>query len=236
MVVIAWISILSGFASKFGYLSARGEMHFSVMAYVHIITFSAWMLLFTVQLLLIRSNKVKFHKILGIAGAVLAGVMVIVGVMTALASEGRKFGTSAADTAFLSLLLGDLLAFIGPTAGGIVLRKFPSDHKRLMLIGTIALLDAGFARYISPMIATLWSDDYWTFKNFNDGFLSFFTYHMICPFLMIVAIGVYDITTRGRLLTSYVIGVIWYLVVMLTSGWLYFSPTWLEIAKKLIGH
>jgi len=236
MVLIAWVSIITGFTSRFIGLAAAGEMHFSFIAYLHIAIFLGWMILFSIQVLLVRRMNIKLHQKLGKVGASLAIAVVIVGVITALASEHRKYGTDLSDPAFLALLFADLLAFAGPTAAGILLRKSPSEHKRLMLVGTIALLDAGFARYLSSLVASLAGNYYWTYTNFQEGFWPYFYYHILFCFLMIVAVGVYDIFTRGKLITSYVLAVLWYLLIMVSSGWLFFSPHWKEIALKLIGH
>jgi len=69
--------------------------------------------------------------------------------MTALITENAKFGTKYANTAFLSVMLGDMLVFATLSTVGISLRKNPSTHKRLLLIATLILTDAGFGRGIS---------------------------------------------------------------------------------------
>jgi len=235
MVVIAWISIITGFTNGLIGLSRSDGFNFSFAAYIHIVIFLGWMLLFTTQIVLIRQKNIKFHRKLGKVGAVLAIAIVISGVVTSLASESRKFGTSSSDPAFLSLLFADLLAFIGPTIAAIIYRNSPADHKRLILVGTIALLDAGFARFLSPLLVNLIGDNYWMYTNLWEGFWPFFFHHIFFCLLMILAIGFYDIITRRKLITSYVYAVIWYLIIMLSSAWLYFSPRWLEISKMLIG-
>jgi hypothetical protein len=236
MVVIAWVSVITGFTNGFIGLAAEGAMHFSFIAYIHIVVFLGWLILFSIQVLLVRQLNIKLHQKLGMLGAALAIAVVIVGVITSLASEHRKYGTESSDPAFLALLFADMLAFAGPTAAGIVLRKSPAEHKRLMLVGTIALLDAGFARYLSPLVASLAGDSYWMYTNFQEGFWPFFYHHILFCFLMIVAVGVYDILTRGKLITSYVLAVLWYLTIMVSSGWLYFNPSWKAMAIRLIGH
>jgi len=123
MVVIAWVSVITGFTSKFIALAAEDAMHFSFIAYIHIAIFLGWLILFSIQVLLVRQFNIKLHQKLGMLGASLAIVVVIVGVITALASEHRKYGTESSDPAFLALLFADILAFAGPTAAGILLRK-----------------------------------------------------------------------------------------------------------------
>src|SRR5687767_15519245 len=54
------------------------------LVHVHALVFTAWILLFLVQTALIAADRPRLHRRLGVAGAVLAFVMVIVGVMTAI--------------------------------------------------------------------------------------------------------------------------------------------------------
>ena len=108
--------------------------------------FLAGLLLFTIQVILIRKGNFQLHKRLGIAGVVLAVFVFILGVMTALITENVKFGTKFSDPVFVSVMLGDMLVFAGLATAGISMRKNPSAHKRLMLIATLILTDAGFGR------------------------------------------------------------------------------------------
>ena len=71
-------------------------------------------------------------------GAVLAGVMVILGSVTGVVTEQVKYGTPDSDPAFLAVIFGDMLLFGILAGAGIALRKDVSAHKRLMLAYTIS--------------------------------------------------------------------------------------------------
>lgn len=52
--------------------------------YVHVATFTTWVLLFIVQVALVRSRRVAWHRRLGIAGTALGGLIPVIGIATAL--------------------------------------------------------------------------------------------------------------------------------------------------------
>jgi hypothetical protein len=78
--------------------------------------------------------------------------MVVLGLVTAIVTERLKFGTLVSDPRFLSIMFADMIAFGGLIAAGIRLRRSPAAHKRLMLVATLVLTDAGFGRWLSPQI------------------------------------------------------------------------------------
>ncbi|MQA29551.1 MAG: hypothetical protein GEU82_06895 [Luteitalea sp.] len=54
--------------------------------HLHGLVFTSWLLLLLAQTTLVARNRVDWHRRLGIAGAGLSAVMVIVGIMAAIAS------------------------------------------------------------------------------------------------------------------------------------------------------
>jgi hypothetical protein len=236
MISFAWLALLSGFINDAYLLTAAGRFHFPWIVHLHALVYWGWMVLFTAQLLYIRKNQFQLHKKLGMAGVAMAVMVVIMGIATALITEYVKFGTQYSDPAFVSVMLGDMLVFTGLAASGLYFRKNPSAHKRLMLLSTLILTDAGFGRGLSVWLASLMGKPYWEYSNFSDGFWPFVVRQLSCPFTLILFVGIYDLITRRRLHPAYVLGVLWALSIDVTAGWLYFNDSWLKIATKLIGH
>lgn len=236
MIGFAWIAVLSGFINDIIKLNAEGRLHFPFVVHIHAVIFFGWLLLFTLQVLLIRSGNFQLHKKLGIAGAVLAVFVFTLGVLTALITENVKFGTKYSDPAFVSVMLGDMLVFAVLATVGISFRKNPATHKRLLLIATLILTDAGFGRGISIWLSSFLGKPYWQYSNFEDAFWPFTVRQLSCPFTLIFMVGVYDFITRKRLHHSYLWALLFALSIDLTAGWLYFNNEWLKIATKLIGH
>jgi hypothetical protein len=110
------------------------------LVHVHALVFTVWILLFLVQTTLIAAHRPHLHRRLGVAGAVLAFVMVIVGVMTAMkgARDGWNPGGPYPDSlAFLIVGLVDVLIFAGFVGAGLYFRRRSELHKRLMLLATV---------------------------------------------------------------------------------------------------
>jgi hypothetical protein len=110
------------------------------LVHVHAIVFTVWILLFLVQTTLIAADRPHLHRRLGVAGAGLALVMFIVGVLTAVkgARDGWNPGGPYPDSlAFLIVGLVDVAIFAGFVGAGLYFRRRPELHKRLMLLGTV---------------------------------------------------------------------------------------------------
>lgn len=122
----------------------------SLLMHVHGLVFTAWVLLFFAQTRLIAVHRVDLHMKLGIAGAVLAALVFAVGVATALHAGAlpgfRPSGRTGAQ--FVIIPLTSIALFGGLVGAGIVLRRRASLHKRLMLLGMIAVLGPAIARVV----------------------------------------------------------------------------------------
>ena len=126
---------------------------------------TSWFVLFFVQVSLIARNRLAVHRRLGVAGAMLAGIIVVVGTITALRflranlNVPAGFGPPAPE--FFGFLLFDLYVFGGLVAAGILLRKNRNAHRRLMLLATLSMISPGVVRIpfdqLSPAFAFLGS-------------------------------------------------------------------------------
>jgi hypothetical protein len=120
----------------------------SVIIHVHGAAFSCWILLLITQTSLVSAGRVDIHRRLGIAGFLLACVMVILGVMAATDSLLGNRGPVGRDPKFFYIIpLTDMLIFATLVFFAFRARSNPSAHKRLILVATIALLIAAIARW-----------------------------------------------------------------------------------------
>jgi hypothetical protein len=224
MVALAWIAILRGFGAEVITHVSQHKPAFALIVHVHAVIFVGWLVMFTVQILLVRTKRLSVHKQLGFALVWLAGLMAIIGPATALTVQHRSMADPNSDPAFLSVQFTDILAFVGLTSAAILLRKAPSAHKRLILLGTLYITDAGFARWLADDWIRLVGSGYWGFwiaLYFGSN-------------LLVVLVGAYDLATRRRLHPAYMAGVAWIFAVQMLSMSLYFSPAWLVCAKRII--
>lgn len=142
--------IFMGFARTY-YLRFLSDLPpLRLLVHLHGLVFTAWLVLFFTQVKLIARHDYRTHQKLGIAGAVLAIAVVTIGIVTALAgapdARVRPMGFSGLQ--FLIFPLSGITIFGVCVGAAIALRRRPNLHKRLMLLGMIAVLGPGVARLI----------------------------------------------------------------------------------------
>jgi len=148
MSVVMLAIVVVGFAPTY-FLKGAVFAHLpSLLVHIHGAAFSSWIILFIVQNLLIASRNVRLHRKLGYAGAVLAGCMVVLGVMADTAVI-RRGGVTPTFTTPQFILINDLgVALFGAlVACAVWQRRNGPIHKRLMLIATIAITPQAINRY-----------------------------------------------------------------------------------------
>lgn len=212
------ITVFAGFARTFflrSYFEARPLIP---LLRLHGFVFSSWLVLFLTQTTLVASNRTRIHRRLGIVGAVLATLMVVIGTTTAIirAKVIDVPPGSPPALVFLTIPLGDMLIFAVIVGAGFYFRRRADVHKRLMLLATIAILPAAVARLPIAFIQQV-------------GPLAFFG----LTGLFIVPLLLYDLGTRGRPHRATVLGgsliVLSHplrLIIGNTHAWLAFA-TWL---------
>ena len=112
-----------------------------LLIHAHAMVSTIWLLLLVVQTTLVAAGRTDLHRRLGVAGAVIATLLVVLGVMTAIrgARDGWNPGGPFADSrGFLAVTLGDILLFASFVGAALVFRRKREAHKRLMILGTLA--------------------------------------------------------------------------------------------------
>ncbi|MEQ1735497.1 MAG: hypothetical protein ABL886_03610 [Rhodoglobus sp.] len=210
----AWFVVLTfvGFAPSF-FLRADPEP-LPVHLVVHGVVYSAWVVLFLVQVLLIARGRARWHATLGIASLVLLLLMIPVGfhVVLVKAASGDK-GADEAGFNLAQLSLGFVFAFTG-----IALRRRPHVHKRLMLFATTMLTVAAADR----VAALLALDDVRLFRKALA----------VVPVLALVA---RDAWIRRRMLVLDVasLAVMWLVLWFVVSDILFLRPAGEAVLRRL---
>jgi hypothetical protein len=148
MSIALVITVFAGFAPTYylrPYFTAAPLMP---LLHLHGFVFTSWLVLFVTQTTLIAAHRIDIHRRLGIAGGVIAVLMVLLGVTTALirANQGATPLPGISPLSFLVVPLGDMLVFAILVGAGFYYRRRPDVHKRLMLLATISILAAAIAR------------------------------------------------------------------------------------------
>ncbi|MDQ6620461.1 MAG: hypothetical protein M3Z31_12340 [Pseudomonadota bacterium] len=151
--------------------------------YIHGAAFTGWIVLLLVQASLVANGRTDLHRRIGVLGAVLAALMVVLGTFAALVAARRAtgfVGIPIPPLQFLAVPLFDTVIFAIFVSLGIAQRRNPQSHKRWILLATIEIITAAIARW--PGVATLGPP---AFFGITD--------------LFVIALGVWDWRTRGRL-------------------------------------
>lgn len=225
-VALIWLGIVMGFGGDIQDHVAKHKPAYPLIVHLHAVAFVGWMVVLTAQVLLIRGKRHDLHKRLGIAAMLLAAVMVVLGPATAIITQRANFGRPDSDPAFFAIQFTDILAFVGLVTAAFLQRGKPSVHKRLMLMATIYISDAGFGRWLGGPLHGVFGA-----SLFGQVLADYFA-----NILLFLGIGAYDLITRRRLLPAYIAALAWAFACMLTAEILYPAPWWKPIALKLIGH
>jgi hypothetical protein len=116
---------------------------------VHGLAMFSWISLFLVQSIFIMNGNRRLHMRIGVAGAVLAGAMVILGSVTAILStryspEGYQVFGGAKF--FLATMLGEMLAFGTLVAIAVIYRRRAEIHRPMMLLASLMIISGSLGR------------------------------------------------------------------------------------------
>lgn len=120
---------------------------------VHGAICTAWIVLVVVQPWLVMRGNRALHRRLGWASLLLAlGVAgtSVYGALLAGIRDGGFMGPPFAPELFVLVPFLDATFFAGLVTAGVVARKRPAAHKRLMLLATLSMCQAAFVR-IQPV-------------------------------------------------------------------------------------
>ncbi|HVG33946.1 MAG TPA: hypothetical protein VM911_12735 [Pyrinomonadaceae bacterium] len=218
MAVAFVLTVFAGFARTYYLRPYFGTPSLTPLLHLHGIVFSLWLVLLLTQTVLVAAHRTNIHRRLGIAGGVLAVLMVLVGTSTAIirAKIVEVPPGAPSPLVFLTVPLGDMLVFAILVGAGFYYRRRVDVHKRLMLLATISILPAATARLPLAFIQQV-------------GPLAFFG----LADLFIVVCLLYDLVARRRLHRATVLGGIVVVVshplrllIGNTQAWLTFA-TWL---------
>jgi hypothetical protein len=188
----------------------------SGLVHLHGIVMTLWFALFMVQARLIAAHRTDLHRRVGVVGALLAVLVLVVGVTTAIVAAKRGFTPGPPPLVFLSIPLGDMLVFAVLVSLGLLFRRRSDIHRRLMLLSCVGILGAAISRIPLGFIET-------------GGPLTFFGLTDLC----VLACVVFDTVKNRRLHPAFGWGVLFIvasqplrLMLTGTAVWMQFA-TWL---------
>jgi uncharacterized membrane protein YozB (DUF420 family) len=110
---------------------------------VHAVVMAAWFALFVAQMLGVRAGRVDLHRKLGVAAVAIAAAVVLTGVWTVLQAIPRMVSTGETLAQIRPAVFGNaaqLTIFSVLVTVGVVKRRQPAIHKRVMMLASIAIV------------------------------------------------------------------------------------------------
>lgn len=149
MAVAAALVALVGFAPSYYFRAFSDAPPLRGLVHLHGMLATSWLLLFVAQTSLVSAGRTDLHRQLGVAGAVIASLFVVVSYTTAITAArlGVTPPGGPPPLAFLAVPIVTVLSFAVFAALGLPLRRDRETHKRLMLLATMAILPPAFARF-----------------------------------------------------------------------------------------
>jgi hypothetical protein len=128
----------------------------NTLVHIHGAIFVSWIFFLVIQTSLVAIGKVKWHMTLGIFGVIMIPLMAVFGVLT-LFDSIRRNGTDLPPELLLAGDLSNLALFVVLTAWALLVRRNSASHKRLMILGTMAIMGPAIDRWPIPhtIIGTL---------------------------------------------------------------------------------
>jgi hypothetical protein len=131
------------------------------LVHLHGVVMTLWVIFFAAQIRLARSKNIRLHRSLGTAGAALAVMVIVVGLLTAYDSHiVRRTSPPGINPRAVALVaVFDMVLFALFFAAAVFYRKRSAEHKTLMLLTAINFLPAALFR-LSPVpekLTILWA-------------------------------------------------------------------------------
>lgn len=230
----AWMSVtcvavaVLGFMPTYFVPMVQGQFAAPPIIHLHGMIFFGWTVLFAVQTQLVARGATLAHRSWGMLGVAWATAMVFVVFATVISRINLLSAAGYREEAlgFSWIQIGGIMLFATFFILAIVNVKKADVHKRLMLVGTISLLQAPIARWFAVLLA----------PPTPPGGVSLppplqltIPPGIVADLLLVVAI-VYDWRTRGKPHPVYLIGGAAVLAFQLTAPIIGASEAWRGIA------
>lgn len=143
--VVAVIAF-AGFARTYYLKSFFTAPEVSPLLHVHGIVMSLWIVFFVAQVALVRAGRTDLHRRMGVAGAVLVVVILVLGLMASVDAARRGAPPGPPPLVFMAITMSVVTVFAIFVAAALFLRKRSDYHKRLMALATLTVIQPAIAR------------------------------------------------------------------------------------------
>ena len=189
------------------------------IVHFHAVATTLWLLLVTVLVLLVEVGNVKLHRLLGWFAAGFAVIVVVIAPLSELSWQALNLNTPGAlPPQFLSIAFAGVFGLLLLLPYGILLRRNPAAHRRVMMLAAIAMSDAGFSRMVS-LVAPAPTSFLGTYLFYEGGNL-----------ILVLFMFLWD-WKRDRVMKQFVQAALLLVGIEVAGTCLYFNPTWQSISR-----
>jgi hypothetical protein len=229
MAITCALIAFAGFTPTYWAPMMAGTLDVAPIVHLHGLVFTAWTLFFILQTSLAASGRIERHRALGLLGVSLATAMLFVGLAAAIHSLENSIEAGYGDRAiaFSIVPMTTVTFFAGFVAGAVSNVRRPEIHKRLMVLASVAILMAAFARIVRMLVGRV--------ADAGPPPVEFTVVPAIATDLLIAVAMIHDWRTRGRPHPVYLIGGGIWLAVQFGRIPFSHTPQWRAIAEWFLG-
>jgi hypothetical protein len=226
-ILLLWFAMLSGFLpDMIDHAGDPTAKPYELVTHLHAALSVGWLVLLTWQAARVRLHDMAGHQRVGrLFGPAMALALTITAVATVWAADHARLGTADFVPARMSFQLGHVIPFAVLTGAAFFLVHRPGAHKRLLLLGLIAVTDAGFSRWLGVPIRDL----------LGPSAITQLLVRFPVAWSMMAAMAGYDLALRGRLHPLFLPATSLILGTELLSLWLFYQPWWPGLAIRVLG-
>ncbi|MFN4023982.1 MAG: hypothetical protein ACK4MQ_04060 [Hyphomonas sp.] len=222
-VAACWLGTIMGFApAVIARFTGQADYKASIILQVHAFAYPGWLVLLTLQVLLIRLRRTPWHRLLGLSALALIPVMAVSGVWSEIHAQRFRGPGDPLVQSFFIVPLFYTAAFVILAGLAFLKRKDSAAHKRLILLATATIVGAAYTRWWFEAIEAVTGDGF--FGMIANTFTPFW--------LMAGAAVLFDSLTRRQV---HLIALPLMAASHLAVSAIYQSDWWRPISKALTG-
>jgi hypothetical protein len=217
-LAIFWVFVGVGFGFDLhNYL--REHPPVPKIVHVHAIATTLWLLTATALVLMVETGNVRLHRRFGWFAAGYAALVVVIAPWSELSWQALNLQTPGAlPPEFLSIAFSGVICMVVLLTWGVLIRRNSAAHRRVLILATICISDAGFSRMVGLFLPA------------PTSFLGTYLFYEGGNLLLIVLMFLWD-WKRNRIMKQFLWASFLVAAVGLSATGLYFNETWKSISR-----
>jgi hypothetical protein len=225
-VATSWLAVAMGFMAPIQErFTGKAPYEAPAILVAHVFVYFGWLVLLTLQVLLINRQRPDWHRMIGLAGAGLAVLVVATGLGAEIFSQRFWAQSDPENVRFFTFPLFVLIAFAVCAFLALRARRNAPAHKRWMFLATSAIMGGPYQRWWGATI-----DAFTGTGPFNTWA------HLYTGMNVLMALAaLYDRMTRGSLHPVFRVGIPLLLLGELVAVGIWYSNWWPDLVRAALG-